>query len=129
MHYLLGNHEWRAYRAGENDPELHGLLDPIKDLDLLGYGWNIHKFKDIINIEGINFCHFFTKGLMDKPIGAENVAKALVDTFASSCVQGHTHKRQMWFKNKIDGTEIFGLVAGCYFEHFYGYATLRAQNE
>lgn len=127
MVYLLGNHEWRAYRAGEKDPEYHGLLDPVSDLKLVQFGWKVYPFKEIATIEGINFCHYFTSGRMDQPITSVNQAKTILNKTKSSTVSGHSHVRDIAWETNVDGKNLFALVAGCYFTHTVKYVTLREQ--
>lgn len=113
---LYGNHEIRINRAVNDDPHLDETLS-LDDLKYKDYWDNLHDFKSIAMIEGIGFTHYFPNGLMDRAIGGENVAKAMMKKYPGfSLVQGHRHDLQVAFDTLADGRQIFGLVAGCFLD-------------
>ncbi len=112
----LGNHEHRIIRASEEDPRLHGHLS-IDDLQYEEYGWEVIPFLDPYEYEGIVFKHYFTSGIMGRPIGGENHAASLVKKNFTSCVVGHSHMRSFWETTNALGRNIFGLCTGCYFDY------------
>lgn len=113
---LYGNHEARINRAVNDDPYLDETLS-LDDLKYKEYWDNVHDFKSIAMIEGIGFTHYFPNGLMDRAIGGENVAKAMMKKYPGfSLVQGHRHDLQVAYDTLADGRQIFGLVAGCFLD-------------
>lgn len=120
-HSTLGNHEYRIVRATECSPELFGTLT----LDALGhaeYGWKKHDYTEVVSIDGINYSHFFSSGVLGRPIGGEHPAASLLKKQFASCVAGHSHIRDFSERTTADHSRICGLVAGCFFEHWEDYA-------
>lgn len=111
MVLTLGNHEHRIHRAVNDDPKLEGLLS-IKDLPYSH--WEVIPFLETINIDGINYSHYFTSGVMGHPI---TNAKLLLQKKHQSCVQGHVQTMDIATDYRADGTPIIGLFAGCCYEH------------
>lgn len=111
MILTLGNHEERINRAVNNDPKLEGLLS-IKDLPY--NEWEVIPYLEVIQIDGINYSHFFTSGVMGRPI---TNAKLLLQKKHQSCVQGHVQTMDIATDYRADGRPIIGLFAGCCYEH------------
>lgn len=122
FHITLGNHENRIDRAANESPELFGKLS-IRDLRFEEAGWKVHDFLKPLSIEGICFQHYFTSGVMGKPIGGVNHARTLVLKNYQSSVCGHSHARDFWEDVRSDGQRVFGLVVGCYDEGEHHYTT------
>lgn len=111
MVLTLGNHEDRIHRAVENDSKLEGLIS----IDDLPYSsWEVYPYLEVVNIDGINYSHYFTSGVMGRPIGN---AKLLLQKKHQSCVQGHVQTMDIATDYRADGTPIIGLFAGCCYEH------------
>lgn len=113
FHVTLGNHENRIDRAANETPELEGKLR-ISDIEFEKHGWNVVPFLKPLNLEGILFQHYFTSGILGKPIGGVNHARTLVLKNYQSSICGHSHARDFWEDVRGDGQRIFGLVVGCY---------------
>jgi Calcineurin-like phosphoesterase len=111
----LGNHENRINRAIEDSAQLEGTIS-TQDLHYEQHGWEVIPFLEPININGVNFCHYFTSGVMGRPIGGEHVAYSLITKQLASCVQGHSHLRDFGERTNAEGKRILGLVVGCYLE-------------
>lgn len=122
FHITLGNHENRIDRACNLDPALAGKLS-IDDLRFKEAGWNVVPFLKPLLIEGICFQHYFTSGILGKPIGGVNHARTLVLKNYQSSVCGHSHSRDYWEDVRADGQRIAGLVVGCYDEGDHHYTT------
>lgn len=118
----LGNHENRINRAANESPELFGKLR-MEDIEFARYGWKVHDFLKPLSMEGILFQHYFTSGILGKPIGGVNHARTLVLKNYQSSVCGHSHARDFWEDVRGDGQRIFGLVVGCYDEGEHHYTT------
>ena len=120
MHMLLGNHENRIDRAVNDDRKLEGLISTD---DLPYQDWIVHPFLDVLVLDGIAFSHYFTSGVMGRPIGSMTPAKANVTKSFVSCVFGHSHMRDYWETTDAIGRSLFGLEAGCFFGHEEHYTT------
>lgn len=122
FHITLGNHEERINRAAKALPELFGKLS-VDDLRFKEAGWNVVPFLSPLTLEGICFQHYFTSGILGKPIGGVNHARTLVVKNYQSSVCGHSHARDYWEDVRADGQRVFGLVVGCYDEGSHSYTT------
>jgi len=113
--FLLGNHEYRIERAVEHDSKLDGLIS-FADLDLKG--WEVQDFLDPIVIDGVAYCHYFTSGVMGRPVSS---AKLLLQKKYMSCVMGHVQDRDIAYARRADGLNMTGLFAGIYYQHDEAY--------
>jgi hypothetical protein len=107
-HFLIGNHEQRIDRATQAQAELEGVIG-YHHLNLAG--WTVHGFLKVLALEGIKFSHFFTTGLMGRPVSS---AAVLLRTAAGSAVMGHVQKMDMAVHEK---TGAIALMAGVYYQH------------
>jgi hypothetical protein len=111
MVLTLGNHENRINRAINEDRKLDGLISTD---DLPYQDWTVYPFLEVVVIEGIAFSHFFTSGLMGRPITS---AQALLNKQHMSCVAGHQQGRQIAFGKRADGKGMTSLIIGSCYEH------------
>ncbi len=116
MVITLGNHENRIPRACNEDPKLEGKLS-LRDLAYESYGWEVIPYLQPYVYEDIAFQHYFTSGVLGRPIGGDNHAATLVKKGLMSCVQGHSHTRDFSELTDAIGRKRFGLVVGCYYDH------------
>lgn len=124
----LGNHEYRLARAIESDAKLEGTLS-MKDYRYEEFGWEVIPFKVPVIIEGITFQHLFTQGLMDRPIGGDNLGRTILKRYHTSALQGHTHILNVSFEANSRGDLLIGGSLGCYMEHKEDYVSQQAQNQ
>lgn len=110
---LLGNHEDRITRATNETPELAGLIS-TDDLRYAEYGWEEHDFLRPVVIRDIAFCHYFTSGVMGRPV---TTAAALLAKKHMSCIVGHQQGFMMSTANRADGKLLTGIIAGSCYEH------------
>jgi hypothetical protein len=115
MVLTLGNHEDRISRAVNLDPKLEGLIS-LEDLPY--QDWEVIPFLKVIIIEGVAFCHYFTSGLLGKPVSS---AKALLNKKHMSCVAGHMQGRDIAFDKRADGKQMTALIIGSCYQHHEGY--------
>ena len=113
MVMTLGNHEERINRAVESDPKLDGVLS-IKDLGYQAQGWEVYPYLEPVNVDGVSYCHFFTSGVMGKPVTS---AAALLSKKHQSCVMGHVQGRQIAYGTRADGKQLTGLFVGGFYQH------------
>jgi hypothetical protein len=123
-----GNHDFkRVMRAINEDSELEGLMS-IEDQGFEDFGWETVPFLEPLDVEGIIFQHYFTSGSgMDRPLGGENLGKALLKRYHTSCFQGHNHLLQLANETNGRGERLWGGSVGCYMEHNLDYLSRQAQ--
>lgn len=110
---LLGNHEERISRLVQATPELEGTIS----YECLRYkGWEQHGYLEAIDVEGFLFSHYFTSGVMGRPIGGESHARTLLLKQHQSCVQGHSHLWDFKELTRADGTKMQAFVTGCFID-------------
>ena len=114
MVMTLGNHEERILRATENDPKLDGTIS-IDDLGYKEAGWEVHDFLKIVEIDGISYSHYFTTGVMGRPV---NSAAALLKERMGSATMGHTQAYDVAVHKK---TLHRGLFCGVCYLHDEAY--------
>jgi hypothetical protein len=113
-HITLGNHEYRIERACEDDAQLEGLLR----LDALDYertGWTVHPFLEVVNIDGVNYSHYFANPMSGRPYGGSNVETRL-KTIGASFTMGHQQGLLIGMRY-VMGRSQHGLVAGSFYLH------------
>lgn len=104
----LGNHEHRISRAINDDPKLDGVLS-VSDLGYKELGWEVHPFLDVVVVDGVAYSHYFTSGLLGRPVTS---AAACLAKKHQSCVMGHVQQRQIAYAQKADGTQMTAIFAG-----------------
>jgi hypothetical protein len=120
MVFTIGNHEHRIERTVEADAILEDVIS-YDDLNLSD--WEVHDFLEPVVIEGVAFSHYFTSGVMGRPVSS---ARALLSKRMMSCVMGHVQDRDIAYGKRADGTNLTGLFAGIFYQHDEKY--LGAQN-
>lgn len=110
MVFTLGNHEHRIVRYVENNPEFSGKFS-FGDLGLREYGWEVHDYLKPVVIDAIEYCHYFTSGVMGRPVSS---AAALLRERQRSCTQGHVQHTDIAIHKK---TQHVALFAGTFYSH------------
>jgi len=109
----MGNHEHRIDRVVEGDPKLDGTIS-TKDLKYEAFGWEVVPFLQPIVIDGVAYCHYFTSGLLGRPVAS---ARHLVQKKHMSCTMGHVQNWEMHREVAADRRPVMGLFAGSCYEH------------
>lgn len=117
----LGNHENRINKVADADPRFFGLIS-THDLQSLHYGWDERPFLSAQVVDGIAYQHYFTSGVMGRPIGGETPARMLLIKQHISAVQGHDHLFSYAERTDPTGHRLCAATAGCYFSHTEQYA-------
>jgi hypothetical protein len=119
--FCVGNHENRINRFIEEEPRFEGVIstDDLKSKEL---GWEEIDFLKTKEIGGCYFSHYFTSGVMSRPISGMHQAASLVTKRFGTCIQGHTHTFDHSVRTDTSGRHLHGVVVGCYFEHNEGWA-------
>lgn len=107
----LGNHEHRIIRAIDREPELLEGTVGLSDLQSKEYKWEEFPFLEVVNIDGINYSHYFVSGVMGRPVSS---ARALLNHQAASCVMGHTHTFDYALRTNIEGKTNQALFCGVF---------------
>lgn len=114
----LGNHEQRICKAIERDPVLEGTVG-LSDLQSKEYRWEEHPFLEPVNIDGINYAHYFVSGVLARPV--PNARQLLIKQLAS-CTMGHDHRFDYVRQRNVNGTSINALVCGVFQDYDADYA-------
>lgn len=112
--FTLGNHEHRIIRYVDNNPEFSGKFS-FDDLGLHEYGWEVHDFLKPVLIDGIEYCHYFTSGVMGRPVSS---AATLLRERQRSCTQGHVQHTDIAIHKK---TQQIALFSGTFYAHDEAY--------
>lgn len=120
----LGNHCHRIDRAVNDDPKLDGVLS-VDDLGFKDFGWETYPFLEVVVIDGIAYSHYFTSGIMGRPVTS---AAALLSKKHMSAVMGHVQHRQIAYANAADGRQLTGIFAGCCYERNEDYLGAQGNN-
>jgi hypothetical protein len=106
--FTLGNHEERADRFASLNPEMEGKVSSA-DLRFQDWGWEVHKFLQVVKIDGISYSHYFVSGAMGRPVSS---AAALLRERQCSATMGHVQYTDMAIHKQ---TQNIGLFCGiCY---------------
>ena len=119
MVFLLGNHEERIQRAIETDRKLDGLIG-YHDFKLDEYGFECIPFLQPIVIDGVAYCHYFTSGVMGRPVSSPAL---MLSKKHMSCVMGHVQDRGIAYARRADGKRMTGLFGGICYMHDEDYLT------
>lgn len=115
--FTMGNHEHRIIRYVDNNPEFSGKFS-FDDLGLDEYGWEVHDFLKPVLIDGIEYCHYFTSGVMGRPVSS---AATLLRERQRSCTQGHVQHTDVAIHKKTQQIALFSGTFYSHDEHYLGY--------
>lgn len=119
---LGGNHdEGRISKLVQLHPEFDGVFSP-QQIKFREYGWEYVEYEVPIEIDGIFYCHHFPTGVSGEPIGGVNIAQSLIAKNMVSSTVGHNHVLDIAMRATPNGKKIWGMSAGCFFEHKMAYA-------
>jgi len=118
--FIEGNHEYRLKRAINVQPELEGTVS-FSDFDLSRNYSDIVEYSGgtpgIIEVDGINYAHYFISGVMGRPISGEHTAYSLLVKNFESCTCGHIHTTDFAVRTLNNGRKVMGLSAGAYMDY------------
>lgn len=120
----LGNHEDRITRAIDSDAKLDGLMG-LNDLGYEHFGWEVYPFLQPVTIDGIVYSHYFSSGLMGRPIGR---ASLLLTKKHMSCIAGHQQGRDIAYGQRADGKTITAIICGSFYQHEEDYLNIQTNN-
>ena len=112
--FCLGNHEARADRFANDNPEFTGFLG-TKELGLEKYGWEVYPYLKPADIDGINYVHFLANPFTGKPYGGNALSQ--LKTVGKSYVVGHKQLLDVAIRPTLDGTMQLGIINGACYPH------------
>lgn len=115
-----GNHEHRIEKALDLSPELQGTI-AFSDYAFDDHYDEVVRYEGstpgIINIDGVNYAHYFISGVLGRPIGGEHPATSLLTKQFASCTAGHLHLADFSIRSLSDGRKIMGCLVGSYLDY------------
>ena len=121
----FGNHEHRADRFVQENPELEGLIG-TEVLAATIPTWEVHPFLKPVCIHGINFIHFVPNPMSGKPYGG--TVQNILKNAGASFVMGHKQTLDIALRPTIDGTHQIGVIVGACYQHDEGYKGYTGNN-
>lgn len=118
--WTLGNHDIRAQRFVEANPVFEGIVQN-KDIGFEDYPWEVVPFLEPIDIDGIDYAHYFPSGIMGRPIGGTHPAYTTIKKRNKSATSGHSHVLD-YKVDRTPGRSLMGLVVGNFIGFNMGYA-------
>ena len=127
LHLTLGNHENRITRRADDMVELDGFMS-VDNLEYESFGWIVHPFLKVVDIDGIHYSHYFTNDLSSRAIGGESIILRM-KKIGFSFVQGHQQIYLSGCRSLSNGRRIRGIVLGACYLHDESYRGLQSNNE
>jgi hypothetical protein len=110
FHLHGGNHEYRLTRYVDDNPVLEGVLS---EESLNRDGWIYHPFKEVNEIGGVYFTHYFYAPYTGRAYGG--TAHNILRNVGLSFVQGHRQGKDVASRTLPTGTVQRALICGsCY---------------
>lgn len=123
MVFLTGNHDpmVRIPRLIEEYPTLEGFVpDDCKEW-LIGLGFDVIDFLEVVDIEGIRFSHYFQNMHSAKKGPLSGNIVTMMKNAGFSFVMGHQQGKKCHSFKLGDGTNRLGIVAGSFYQHKENY--------
>lgn len=115
-----GNHENRIKTAVKHDPRIEGDMYGVSFKHLQTDHWfdeyheYINSAPTIHNYDGVDYAHYVGAGNFGRAISGVHHAYGLLQKRYRSCTVGHSHKRDLYFKDDVGSNGAIGAVIGCY---------------
>ena len=115
-----GNHENRIKKALKHNPRLEGEKRGVSFRHLETDRWfdEYHSYENsapsIADYDGVSYAHFFSSGNLGSAMSGIHHANGLLAHRHHSSTCGHSHKRDLKFKDSSHPRGVIGLVAGCF---------------
>lgn len=122
--FTEGNHEVRALRLTDMQPNLRGAIEMPGDY-VKHKGWSYHPYLSPVVIDGVAYAHLFVKGangrVVNTKFGAAN-ARTQVLREMRSCTAGHKPGLDIHIQ-PIGTGSLRGIIAGSFHQHDEDYMT------
>lgn len=112
--FLEGNHEYHLDRFVESNPAIEGLVGNHL-MKIEEFGFRRIPFKEVLQIDGVHYCHYFYNPKTGRPLGG--TAHSKLNALKFSFVQGHVQEFDVARRDLQNGSVIRGLVAGSFYMH------------
>lgn len=115
-----GNHENRIKKAIAHNPRIEGAEYGVSFTHLQTDHWfdEYHEYHNsapaIADYDGVSYAHYFSSGNYGTATSGVHHAYTLLQNRNHSSTCGHSHKRDIYFKDSAHPLPIIGLVAGCF---------------
>lgn len=110
--FCTGNHEARADRFANDNPEFTGFLG-TEQLGLEKYGFEIYPYLQPAVIDGINYVHYLANPFTGKPYGGNALNQ--LKNVGCSFVVGHKQLLDCAIRPTLEGKMQIGIINGaCY---------------
>jgi hypothetical protein len=126
MVFCEGNHEHRAARFASDDARFEGVVGTHL-CQVEAFGFERHKFKVPVEIDGVWYAHFWQSQNSDRPIGG--TIDNRLNKLGFSFVQGHEQGKRYGNRPLPNGRTIHGIVAGSCYLGVESYRGPQAANE
>ena len=114
--FTLGNHEIRIIRVVDNNPEFAEKFS-LGDLGLKDYGWEVHDFLKVVELDGVQYSHYFTSGVRGNPVSS---AAALLRERQQSATMGHVQHTDIAMHKKTQQIAMFCGTCYLHDENYLG---------
>lgn len=115
--FCEGNHDYRAQRYMEDNPNIDTLPDPRAIF--AEHGWEVYPFLEPVTIEGVTFCHYSQLNANGKVMGGKNgqpSARAQAMREHRSFIAGHQQGYDSALLETPEG-RIRSIIAGSFYMH------------
>lgn len=110
----LGNHENRINRAVEDDSKLDGTIS-VANLGYEAWGWEVIPFLKVVEIDGLNYSHYFYNPMSGRPYAGTCITK--LKNIGMSFIMGHQQGIDIAMRELANGKKQHGLVCGSCYQH------------
>lgn len=109
MVFCAGNHEQRADRFANDNPEFTGFIG-TEQLGLEAYGWEVYPYLKPVEVDGINYVHYLANPFTGKPYGGSALNQ--LKSVGKSFVVGHKQLLDVAIRPTLDGEMQIGIING-----------------
>lgn len=124
LEWTEGNHEYRAHRLLEVQPNLRGAIE-MPGAYARSRGWRYHSYLRPVVVDGIAYAHLFVKSangrVVNSKFGSPN-ARTQVLREMRSCTAGHKPGLDVHIQ-PIGTGSMRGIIAGSFYQHEEEYMT------
>lgn len=120
--FCEGNHEARIQRVINLNPEFSEKFS-LDDLGVKDYGWEFHDFLKVVEIDGIEYSHYFTSGVMGRPASS---AAVVLRERQKSATMGHVQHTDIAMHKR---TQQIALFCGTCYLHDEDYLGHQGNNQ
>jgi len=124
LFWIEGNHEDRAFRYADQNPEVADVVDYTRYFNPADDGWTIVPYREHCAHNGVLFTHCPMSG-NNQPLSSKHLVKNVIKDYTAPLVFGHTHKLAFecdGVRTTNGGRRLTSLNVGCFFDYVPDYA-------